>query len=287
MIGFFKKGLSKTAEIIKSVLPEKVQFLSLDLLEEILIEADVQYEIVEQLLEDMPEKIHKERLEQSLLDLFVDTPIKTAVDQEVILIMGINGAGKTTTIAKLANQYKMQGSSVILGAGDTFRAAAIAQLQQWGKRLDIPVVSTFQGHDASAVAFNSIQKGLSNKVDKIIIDTAGRLHTQVNLNAQLQKIIRTCTKAKAGAPDRKILVLDGTQGNASISQAMAFNEITGGIDEIIITKLDGSAKGGAVFSISKELQIPISYIGVGEKENDLISFDPKAFVDSFLANIFS
>jgi fused signal recognition particle receptor len=172
-----------------------------------------------------------------------------------------------------------------LGAADTFRAAAIEQLTRWAKRLDVPIVSTQQGHDPSAVAYDAISSAIAKGLDRVIIDTAGRLHTQQNLAKELQKIVRICNKAKEGAPHQKTLILDGTQGNSAISQAKAFNEIVG-IDALIITKLDGTAKGGAIFSIAKEIQKPILFIGMGEKASDLIEFNKEEFVDSLLDSFF-
>jgi fused signal recognition particle receptor len=203
----------------------------------------------------------------------------------VELIIGVNGAGKTTTIAKLAQKYKNDNKKVILGAGDTFRAAAIEQLSKWAIKLEVPIISTKQGHDPSAVAFDTIQSAVAKKLDNVIIDTAGRLHNQTNLANELKKIVRVMNKAKDGTPHRKILILDGTQGNSAIAQAKAFNEMIG-IDGIIITKLDGTAKGGAVFSIVEELKLPIFYIGVGEQADDLIEFNKDDFIDSILKEIF-
>jgi fused signal recognition particle receptor len=203
----------------------------------------------------------------------------------VRLIIGVNGAGKTTTIAKLANRLKKSGQSVILGAGDTFRAAAIEQLSSWANRLDIPIIKTKQGHDSSAVAFDTINSAISRDIDNVIIDTAGRLQTQTNLNNELKKIVRICEKALNNKPFLKIMILDGTQGNSAIAQAKAFNEMVK-VDGIIVTKLDGTAKGGALFSISNQLELPIFYIGIGEKEDDLIEFSPDSFVDSLLDEIY-
>ena len=203
----------------------------------------------------------------------------------VRLIIGVNGAGKTTTIAKLAAKLKKEGQSVILGAGDTFRAAAIEQLTSWATKLDIPIIKTKQGHDSSAVAYDTISSAIARNIDNVIIDTAGRLQTQSNLNNELKKIVKVCEKALENRPYQKLMILDGTQGNSAIAQAKAFNEIVG-IDGIIVTKLDGTAKGGALFSISNQLELPIFYIGVGEKQDDLIEFSPDYFVDSLLDEIY-
>jgi fused signal recognition particle receptor len=201
------------------------------------------------------------------------------------MIVGVNGAGKTTTISKLAYMYQQQNKKVMLGAGDTFRAAAIEQLSRWAAKLDIPIVATKQGHDPSAVVYDTISSAIAKGFDNVIIDTAGRLHTQSNLSEELKKMIRVATKAMSDAPHRKMLILDGTQGTSAINQAKAFNEIIG-IDGIIITKLDGTAKGGAVLSIADELQMPIFYIGTGEQPSDLIQFKANDYVNTILDEIF-
>ncbi|NEW59900.1 signal recognition particle-docking protein FtsY, partial [Sulfurovum sp. bin170] len=212
---------------------------------------------------------------------------KTDIDAKpfVDMIVGVNGAGKTTTIAKLAAYQQKNGKKVILGASDTFRAAAIEQLTRWAKRLNIPIVATRQGHDPSAVVYDTISSAMSKDIDHVLIDTAGRLHTQTNLGEELKKMVRIAGKAMEGAPHRKILILDGTQGSSSINQAKAFNEMIG-IDGIIITKLDGTAKGGSVLSIAHELQMPIYYIGTGEQPDDLIQFKADDYVNTILDEIF-
>ena len=202
------------------------------------------------------------------------------------MIIGVNGAGKTTTIAKLAYRYKQEGKGVILGAGDTFRAAAIEQLTRWADKLDIPIVATRQGHDPSAVVYDTIEAAKARGLEHVIVDTAGRLHTQTNLSEELKKMIRVAGKAMEGAPHRKMLILDGTQGSSSINQAKAFNDMIG-IDGIIITKLDGTAKGGSVLSIADELQMPIYYIGTGEQPADLIRFKANDYVNTILDEIFA
>lgn len=288
MIGFFKRGLSKTVEAIKSVAPKPQKTISKELLEEILLEADVEYSIIEEVIYYLPpqDAVKRADLKRVLGSYFIyDKPQDKNPPIHVDLIIGVNGAGKTTTIAKLANIYKKSGKSVILGAGDTFRAAAIEQLRRWSEKLQIPIIFTQQGHDPSAVAYDTISSAVAKKIDKVIIDTAGRLQTQVNLASELQKIVRICSKALEDAPHRKILIIDGTQGNSAIAQAKAFNDMVK-IDGVIITKLDGSAKGGALFGIAKELEVPILYIGVGEKEDDLIEFDAEAFMEELLDGIF-
>ena len=290
MFGFFKKVLSKTTDSIKEIVPQKSKKISKELLEEILLEADVSYDLVEEIIYYMPPSnmVERKDVRRVLLAYFID--VKEQEEQEVKpfveLIFGINGAGKTTTIAKLAYYYRLtKKESVILAASDTFRAAAIEQLKRWADIIKVQIVATQQGHDPSAVAFDAITSAKAKGYDRVIIDTAGRLHTQKNLASELQKIERICHKAMEGAPHRKILILDGTQGNAAIAQAKAFNDIIG-MDALIITKLDGTAKGGALFSIAKELQKPILYIGTGESQADLIAFDKEEFVDSLLDSFF-
>ncbi len=289
MFGFLKRGLKKTVEAIQSVEPVKREKITKEELEDLLLEADVSYELVEKIVDSLPDKINRIQLYNTLISLFIykTEKIEPAGQKPFVeLIVGVNGAGKTTTIAKLAQRYKSEGETVLLGAADTFRAAAIEQLKSWADRLDVPIVYTKQGHDPSAVAYDAISSAKAKGIDRVIIDTAGRLHTQSNLAEELKKIVRVCNKAMEGAPHRKILILDGTQGNSAINQARAFNEMIE-IDGIIITKLDGTAKGGALFSIAEELKLPIYYVGVGERAEDLIPFDPKEFVDTILDAIFT
>lgn len=285
--GFFAKALEKTFLNIKNIVPQKKEKISFDDIEELLIEADVEYEIIEKAMNGLPDMITRKQLRHRLVMLFEHAPVVNLenVKPFVQLIIGVNGAGKTTTIAKLANKLKKENKSVILGAGDTFRAAAIEQLSTWASKLDIPIIKTKQGHDASAVAFDTISSAISRNIDNVIIDTAGRLQTQVNLNNELKKIVRVCDKAMSNAPHQKLLIIDGTQGNSAIAQAKAFHEIVG-VDGIIVTKLDGTAKGGALFSISNQLELPIFYVGIGEKQDDLIEFNPDNFVDSLLDQIY-
>jgi len=288
MFGFLKNSLSKTVESIKSVVPKKKLTFSKEELEEILLEADVEYALVEIIINEIyQDKVTREILRSKLLATLAYTSYKEPEFSApfVELIIGVNGAGKTTTIAKLAYMYKNQGKKVILGAGDTFRAAAIEQLTLWAKKLDIPIIASKQGHDSSAVAYDTIDSAKSKGFDHAIIDTAGRLHTQTNLANELKKIHRICEKAHAGAPHRTLLIIDGTQGNSAIAQAKAFHEMVG-IDGIIITKLDGTAKGGSIFSIAYALELPILYIGTGEKPENLTPFDKYEFVDGLLDAIF-
>ena len=288
MKDWLKLSLDKTVEAMKAVAPKKKIYFTKDELEDILLEADVEYALVEAILEQTyQEQIDREILRSKLLSTLAWTKYKEPEYKApfVELIVGVNGAGKTTTISKLANMYKQDGKSVILGAGDTFRAAAIEQLTLWSQKLDVPIVSSKQGHDSSAVAFDTIDSAKAKAIDHVIIDTAGRLHTQTNLSNELKKIKQICAKAHDGAPHRTLLVLDGTQGNSAIVQAEAFNKMIG-IDGIIITKLDGTAKGGSIFSIAYALEIPILYVGVGEQPENLIKFDKYQFVDNMLDAIF-
>lgn len=290
MFSFIKKGLGKTLDAIKEILPEKVDKIDKNLLEEILLESDIPYELIEEIIYYLPpsSSVNKEDVRRVLKAYFlydVEKPEQVIKSPFVDLVIGVNGAGKTTTIAKLAHNYKKENKSVLLGAADTFRAAAIEQLKSWAEKIDVGIIYTQQGHDPSAVAYDTISSAIARKIDHVIIDTAGRLHNQVNLANELKKIVRICDKAYAGAPHRKILILDGTQGNSAINQAQAFHDIIG-IDAIIITKLDGTAKGGSLFGIAKALQLPIIYIGVGEGRDDLIPFNPDDYIDTILDSIF-
>jgi len=287
MFGFLKKAFGKTGEAIKEVVPEKKREISQEEFEDILLEADVNYDLIERLLEGLPQKIGRIQAFNSLISVFQYKADFKEGDASpfVEMIIGVNGAGKTTTIAKLAYRYLQEGKSVILGAGDTFRAAAIEQLTRWADKLGVPIVATRQGHDPSAVVFDTIASAKARGIDHVIIDTAGRLHTQTNLSEELKKMIRVADKAVGGAPHRKLLILDGTQGSSSINQAKAFDSMIG-IDGIIITKLDGTAKGGSVLSIADELKMPIFYIGIGEKPEDLIRFKANDYVNTILDEIF-
>ncbi|WP_122863621.1 signal recognition particle-docking protein FtsY [Campylobacter showae] len=289
MFGFLKKGLDKTLAAIRSSKPADKK-ISKEILEEILLEADITYEIVEEVLYYLPpqNEVKKDDLKRLLNNYFIYENEREAKSGRpfVELILGVNGAGKTTTIAKLANLYKNEGKNVILGACDTFRAGAIEQLRQWAQRADVPIVATQQGHDPSAVAFDAISSAVAKNLDNVILDTAGRLQNQTNLANELSKIVRIAGRAYAGAPHRKILILDGTQGNAGLAQAKAFNEIVS-LDGVIITKLDGTPKGGALFGVARELELPILYIGIGETMNDLVKFDPQDFVDTIVDEIYA
>ncbi len=288
MFNLFKKVLGKTNEAIKEIIPTKRKEISKEEFEDILLEADVNYELIERMLAPLGGKINRTQAFNSLISVFQYKADFKESDAKpyVEMIIGVNGAGKTTTISKLAYRYKEAGQSVILGAGDTFRAAAIEQLSRWADKLQVPIVATQQGHDPSAVVYDTIESAKAKKIDHVIIDTAGRLHTQTNLAEELKKMMRVANKALEGAPHRKMLILDGTQGTSAINQAKTFNEMIG-IDGIIITKLDGTAKGGSVLSIADELRLPIFYIGTGEQPKDLIKFKANEYVNTILDEIFA
>ena len=289
MFGFIKKSLNKTKEAIKSVVGiEKKEKLPKDLLEEALIEADIDYDLVEKIIEKLPSEVTRERLKQELEKIFEVPDAKIEINDKpyTILIIGVNGAGKTTTIAKLAYKFKKEGKSVILGAADTFRAAAIEQLSKWAEILNVPIVKTKQGHDPAAVTYDTIASAKAKGIDVALIDTAGRLHNKINLQNELKKIVNVAKKAYENAPHKILLIIDGTQGSSAINQAKAFNEAVG-IDGIIITKLDGTAKGGSLFTIVNELKLPIYFVGVGEKPEDLVEFDKNEFIEGILEGLYS
>ncbi|MBQ9292504.1 MAG: signal recognition particle-docking protein FtsY [Campylobacter sp.] len=287
MFNFFKKGFDKTIEAMKSA--NSSNKITKENLEEMLLEADVSYEIVEEILYYLPpqNEVKKDDLKRVLKTYFMyeNKPLPK-VSPFVELILGVNGAGKTTTVAKLANLYKKAGLSVIFGACDTFRAGAIEQLRRWSQKVEIPIIATEQGHDPAAVAFDTVSSAIAKKIDRVLIDTAGRLQNQKNLANELEKIVRICDRAMPNSPHRKIIVLDGTQGNNSVIQAKAFNEIVR-LDGIIITKLDGTPKGGALFGIARDLELPILYIGVGENMDDLVEFRADEFVDTLVEGIYA
>ncbi len=265
-----------------------------DELEEILITADLGAATSRELLEETRRQVKrgeiqdpqvlKEILRRLMLDCFDEG--LTAADLTlpasgpfVMMVVGVNGVGKTTTIGKIGNKFAKSGHKVLLVAGDTFRAAAIDQLKIWGERIGVEVVAQKQGADPSAVVFDGIERGLALGSDVIIIDTAGRLHTKVNLMEELKKIHRVIGKKLPGAPHEVLLVLDSTTGQNGLSQARLFNEAVG-ISGLALTKLDGTAKGGIVVNIRRDLKIPIRFIGIGEQLDDLRDFDPREFVEA-------
>ena len=213
-----------------------------------------------------------------------DIPLQLTTDSKpfVILMVGVNGAGKTTTVGKLAHQFKSQGHRVMLAAGDTFRAAAVEQLQAWGDRLEIPVVKQSQGSDSASVIFDALQSAKARNIDILIADTAGRLHTQNNLMDELEKIRRVMSKLDVDAPHETMLVLDAVTGQNALAQASHFRDSVG-VSGVTLTKLDGTAKGGMIFSVAEQLKLPIRYIGVGESVEDLRPFNSREFVDALLS----
>lgn len=297
------KGLQKTSESFLSKLGKALVGKStvddevLDNLEEILISSDVGVNTTLKIIERIQARVARDKyLGASELDQILreeiagllaennstdlnDFDIPAGTRPYVIMVVGVNGVGKTTTIGKLSAQLKKQGKSVLLGAADTFRAAAVDQLKLWGERVGVPVVSRGMNTDPSAVAFDAVSAGVQQHADVIIIDTAGRLHTKVNLMSELSKIKRVIQKVIPDAPHEVLLVLDGSTGQNAVIQAREFTKATE-VTALAITKLDGTAKGGVVIGISDEFRIPVKYIGVGEKVDDLQVFNKTEFVDS-------
>ena len=298
------KGLEKSKEsffgklsraiVGKTTVDEEV----LDELEEILISSDVGVGTTIKIIERIEERVARDKYTStSELDNILREEIATLLTENksldvkdsfetdylpkpyIIMVVGVNGAGKTTTIGKLAHQFHKRGKKVVLGAGDTFRAAAVDQLRTWGQRVGVPVIEHGMNTDPSAVAYDAVKKGVEMNADVVIIDTAGRLHTKVNLMNELSKIKRVMQKTVAEAPHEVLLVLDGSTGQNAVIQAREFTKVTE-VTALAITKLDGTAKGGVVIGISDEFKIPVKYIGVGEKMDDLQVFDRAQFVDS-------
>ena len=300
--GFFdrmKQAVTRTRENLTEHIEAAVGFTkeidrdTLDTLEAALLSADLGSATTQEVLRTLREKADRkqiadaEELKRLLRDqLFAmltrnGNPPAARVEggPEVILIVGVNGTGKTTTIGKLANLLHSDGKSVLLCAADTFRAAAIEQLEVWGQRSGTEVVKTKQGGDPSAVLFDALQTAQSRKLDYVIVDTAGRLHTKSHLMAELDKMRRTAQRIIPGAPHEVLLVMDATTGQNGLQQARQFTD-SSGVTGIVLTKLDGTAKGGVVVAIAREMGLPVRYVGVGEKVGDLLPFDPRAFVDS-------
>lgn len=309
--GFFSKekkesldqGLQKSKESFFGKLTKVIAGKSsvddevLDQLEEILISSDVGVETTLKIISRIQERVARDKylgtseldriLREEIASLLAennsqdlpDFELPTGIKPYVLMVVGVNGVGKTTTIGKLAAQYKKKGKSVVLGAADTFRAAAVEQLKLWGERIGAPVVSKGMNTDPSAVAFDTLKQGVETGADVIIIDTAGRLHTKINLMAELSKIKRVMEKVIPDAPHDVMLVLDGSTGQNAVIQAREFTKATE-VTCLAITKLDGTAKGGVVIGISDEFKIPVKYIGVGEKVDDLQVFNKMEFVNS-------
>ena len=295
--GFFDKITKVIAG--KSTVDEEV----LDDLENALVSADVGVDTTVKIIDAIESRVARDKyvntselnriLKEEIQAILVDSPQDTSYENyelpvghqpHVILVVGVNGVGKTTTIGKLAHNFSLAGKSVLLGAADTFRAAAVDQLNIWSERTNVPIVKHAMGSDPSAVAFDAVQSGVARKADVIIIDTAGRLHNKIHLMDELNKIKRSVNKALPGAPHEVMLVLDGSTGQNALEQARHFTAATE-VSALTITKLDGTAKGGVVLAIADQFKIPVKFIGVGEKATDLLVFDKKEFVDSLFGGI--
>jgi fused signal recognition particle receptor len=297
-----KEAVSRTrenlAERIEDVVSigKEIDRSTLDDLEATLIGADLGTTTTHEVLQKLRDKADRKQikdvnelkrlLKEELLAILTSTAARpvTKVDgsPEVIMVVGVNGAGKTTTIGKLAQVFRAQGKTVLMCAADTFRAAAIEQLEIWGQRTGTEVIKTKAGGDPSAVLFDALQAATTRHTDYVIVDTAGRLHTKQNLMLELEKMKRTAERIVPGAPHETLLVMDATTGQNGLQQARQFTQ-SSGVTGIVLTKLDGTAKGGVVVAISRELGLPVRFVGVGEKILDLLPFDPKDFVDSLFA----
>ena len=297
------KGLEKSKESFFSKLGKAIVGKStvddevLDNLEEILVSSDVGVDTTLKIIERIQERVARDKylgtaeldriLKEEIASLLAENNTDDVNDFEVpvskkpyvIMVVGVNGVGKTTTIGKLSAQFKKRNKSVLLGAADTFRAAAVDQIKLWGERVGVPVIAKGMNTDPSAVAFEAVKEGVEKNADVVIIDTAGRLHTKVNLMQELSKIKRVMQKVIPDAPHEVLLVLDGSTGQNAVVQAREFTKATD-VTSLAITKLDGTAKGGVVIGISDEFRIPVKYIGVGEKVDDLQVFNKLEFVDS-------
>ena len=297
MFAKWKAGLARTRKStfgrIASLLgASEITEDTWDELEALLIQADLGVELTLELLDALREQVQREGITrgeqlraalkaQLLQRLQPPPPLRFPEKPTVIMIVGVNGSGKTTTIAKLAKRYQDEGLKVILGAADTFRAAAIDQLKVWGERLGVPVIAGQPGGDPGAVAYDTVKAAVARGADLAFIDTAGRLHTRYKLMEELKKVRRAMSKALFGAPHRVWLVMDATTGQNALQQAKAFQKAVS-VNGIILAKLDSSAKGGMAFAIQKELGLPILFAGLGERPEDLAPFDPEAFVEGIL-----
>jgi len=297
-----KEAVTRTRENISQRIEEVVSIgkeidrATLDDLEATLIGADLGNTTTREVLDKLREKADRKQiknadelkrlLKEELLNILNAANIRPVqkVDgtSEVILVVGVNGTGKTTTIGKLAQVFRSQGKTVLLCAADTFRAAAIEQLEIWGQRTGTEVIRTKAGGDPAAVLYDALQAASARHTDYVIVDTAGRLHTKTNLMAELDKMRRTAQRIIPGAPHETLLVMDATTGQNGLQQARQFTDAAG-VTGIVLTKLDGTAKGGVVVAISRELGVPVRYVGVGEKAGDLLPFNAKDFVDSLFA----
>jgi fused signal recognition particle receptor len=293
-----KSGVQKTRTGLVSALEDAIQgkkVIDAELIDELeftLISADIGVPATEEILGRIRQRVERHQLHDAaalrglirehLLEILQASerePARVAEPPAVVLVVGVNGSGKTTTIGKLAQRFQNEGRSTLLCAADTFRAAAIEQLEIWGQRTGTAVIRQSPGSDPSAVLFDALQAARARKMDCVIVDTAGRLQTKENLMAELQKMSRTARKAIPGAPHEVLLVLDATTGQNGLEQARKFTE-TAGVTGIVLAKLDGTAKGGIVVAIARELNLPIRYVGVGEKVDDLLPFDPEKFIES-------
>lgn len=303
MLNFFKQALAKTRANLTMGMANLFlgkKELDANLLNEIemcLLMADVGVATTEQLIQALTQQLARKELsdaqtafqslqnamKQILAPLAVPLLLPNEIKPYVILVVGINGSGKTTTIGKLAHHYKQQKKTVMLAAGDTFRAAAIEQLQIWGERNHIPVIAQHSGADTAAVIYDAMEAAKARGVDLLIADTAGRLHTQVNLMTELQKVKRVLAKVDLKAPHETLIVLDATQGQNALNQVKQFNEAIG-LTGIVLTKLDGTAKGGIIFAIAKQTNIPIRFIGIGEGLDDLRPFQAEDFVEALFSD---
>jgi fused signal recognition particle receptor len=298
-LGKLKEGLSKTREKIVNSITETVtgkaviDEITLDKIEEILLSSDIGFDTTEKIIEAVKRnlKSEKERSSEKIIEIVKEELTKVFVQSNnisssvvnakpyIILIVGVNGVGKTTTIGKLANNYRKIGKKVIVGAADTFRAAANEQLEIWAKRADVDIIQSVNGTDPSSVVFETVQKAIDENYDVVLLDTAGRLHNKTNLMNELDKIRRVIKKLLPNAPDETLLILDGNTGQNAIVQSEEFSKVTD-ISGLIITKLDGTAKGGVVFQIVAKQKMPIKFVGVGEGIDDLQEFDSRAFVEA-------
>jgi fused signal recognition particle receptor len=293
-----KSGVQKTRAGLVNALEDALQGKKeidaelLDELEYTLISADIGVRTTEEILNRIRERVGRHQLNDAaeikglirehlleILSASERSPVRVTVPPAVVLVVGVNGSGKTTTIGKLANRFKNENRSVLLCAADTFRAAAIDQLEIWGERTGAPVIRQGPGSDPSAVLFDALNAARARNSDYVVVDTAGRLQTKENLMAELQKMSRTAKKVIPDAPHEVLLVLDATTGQNGLEQARKFTE-SSGVTGIVLTKLDGTAKGGIVVAIARELDLPIRYIGIGEKADDLLPFDPEKFIES-------
>ncbi len=297
-----KEAVARTRENLSERIEEAVAFSkeidrnTLDDLEATLIGADLGSATTHQVLENLRERADrrqikdveelKQLLKQDLLKILHSAntpPVERAEGvPEVVLVVGVNGTGKTTSIGKLAQTLRSEGKTVLLCAADTFRAAAIEQLEIWGQRTGTEVIRTKAGGDPAAVLYDALEAANARHIDCVIVDTAGRLHTKTNLMAELEKMRRTAQRLVPGAPHEVLLVIDATTGQNGLQQAKQFTDAAA-VTGVVLTKLDGTAKGGVVVAIARQLGLPVRYVGVGEKAGDLLPFDPKEFVDSLFA----